>query len=275
MKKNLIYILIDPFTQENRYVGKSTSGLSRPKQHFKAKELKGTTHKANWVKSVMAKGKLPIIYVIEEFDTKEELEEAEQFWIANFKFLGCNLTNATLGGEGTVGYKHREETIEILKQKASTRDKVNYQNPHNKKRNITINNELYRNCAKCEQNKPISEFSLKIKRKTYQGYCKSCALQYERDYRKEHPIPILSESDYNASRLPGAKAGGEASKRPERRLQASQQHSKAVQGTHTITGEIITFPSALKAKEAGFQNSNLGQAIKFNKPYKGYTWTFI
>lgn len=274
MEKYIVYKLIDPRNNEIRYIGKSEQGINRLKEHLKPSSLKNNTHKDNWIKQLLSLGLKPEIEILEVCISPNELFEAEEKWYNHYKDLGSPLTNLTECGKGTRGYKHTEETVQRLKEKALKRDKAAYQNPHNKKKNVVMNNKLYRNCTKCKLDKPIEEFSVKIKQKTYQGYCQECNRIYQNEWKQKNPAPILSQEEFNASRLPGAIAGGETSKRPERRLQASIQRSKAIIGTHTETGEIVKFPSALKAKEAGFQNSNIGQAIKFNKPYKNYIWKF-
>jgi hypothetical protein len=68
------------------------------------------THKAHWVKSVVDAGFKPIILILEEFECETGLNEAEQFYIAYFRFLGCKLTNATDGGEGARGHRASEVT---------------------------------------------------------------------------------------------------------------------------------------------------------------------
>jgi hypothetical protein len=58
--------------------------------------------------------------VVEEFEGREEIDtrlnKAEIKWIAFHKEKGCPLLNCTPGGEGTVGWKHRPETKEKLRQ---------------------------------------------------------------------------------------------------------------------------------------------------------------
>lgn len=274
--KNIVYGLVDKDTNEIRYIGKSTSGLERPREHFKPCNLKGNTHKVNWIKLCLSKNKKPEIIIIEECTNPEDLFSAEAFWINYYKLNG-NLTNCTNGFEGTLGRECSNETREKIGKKISIsrKGKPLPEGMHLPKQIIEIGGIKYRNCSKCLIDKPLESFSLKRKQKTYQGYCKSCALEYEQNYRKENPSPTLPEAEYNASRLPGARAGGEASKSPERRKQTSEMRSKAVIATHIDTNEVLKFKSAIAAKEAGFQNTNIGQAIKFNKPYKNYKWKFV
>lgn len=273
--ENIIYGLIDKTTQELRYIGKSVSGIERPREHFKPCNLKGNSYKQNWIKKCLAEGNKPEIIIIESFDNPETLFEAEIFYIAYFRGLGCKLTNLTDGGEGNIGWHPSEETLKKQSEAALKRDKSSYQNPHNKKEHKVIDGEKYRNCTKCKQDKQLFCYSKRVKEKNaLQIYCKSCNTVINEEWREKNPTPTLSEENYNKSRLPGAIAGGESSKTPERRKQASEQRSKAIRAIHIETGEILKFESALKAKEAGFQNSNIGVAIKKGKPYKKYIWLF-
>lgn len=109
--KFLIYGLIDPFSQEIRYVGKSVTGLSRPRCHWNQSELKTKTRKSAWVKSVLNRGAVPEILVLEDaFATHEDLTEAEVYWIGVLRMIGANLTNATRGGDGCWGRVLSPET---------------------------------------------------------------------------------------------------------------------------------------------------------------------
>lgn len=107
----LIYGLLDPRDGTLRYIGKSSSGMSRPRDHARPSRVRvERTHKANWVRSLLAIGLCPQIVVIEEHPTSDDLGEAEQFYIAYFKTLGCRLTNATEGGEGAPGVQVSDST---------------------------------------------------------------------------------------------------------------------------------------------------------------------
>ena len=110
----LIYALCDPQTEEIRYVGKSCSGLHRPRRHTSPCELKAHTHKNHWVLSLVEKGLRSLIRILEEFPTAYLLPEAEQKWIEDLKKSGASLTNATNGGIGMLGYCPSEETRKKL-----------------------------------------------------------------------------------------------------------------------------------------------------------------
>lgn len=109
-KQSIIYVLIDPRTGEIRYIGKSTCGLKRPRDHTKPKTLKkNTAYCGNWLRQLVAAGLEPTIKVI-EVCTRDQLAVSEKKWIARGRKLGWKLTNLTDGGDGTLGWKPSETT---------------------------------------------------------------------------------------------------------------------------------------------------------------------
>ena len=113
MFTRLIYALIDPFSGELRYVGLSTRGLARAKEHWEPGRLERPhTHKQFWIRFLVKKRETPIIRVIQSWvsisDT--DLAKAEMYWIKYFRAAGCPLTNLTGGGEGVWGGLMPEET---------------------------------------------------------------------------------------------------------------------------------------------------------------------
>lgn len=110
-----IYSLTDPITQEIRYVGKTTAPERRYIAHRNATD--GRHDKRAWVKSLKAAGRVPLLDVLEEVDCDEKSQmwaDAERYWIAYLRFIGCPLLNFSAGGYG--GYKHKPETIEVIRQ---------------------------------------------------------------------------------------------------------------------------------------------------------------
>lgn len=104
----IIYGLIDPRTLLVRYVGKSESGMSRPRSH---RGLARTgRHCASWIRALIAAGFSYDIAVLEELPSRDVLEESERWWIAFGRASGWPLTNLTDGGGGCAGYKHSEQT---------------------------------------------------------------------------------------------------------------------------------------------------------------------
>jgi hypothetical protein len=60
--------------------------------------LSGRSHKEQWIKSLLKKGLVPNIVILET--TKESnWQELERKWILSFKSSGVELTNSTEGGE--------------------------------------------------------------------------------------------------------------------------------------------------------------------------------
>jgi len=107
----LIYGLCDPRTGELRYVGKSSSGLHRPRQHFQAKALKTWSPKNMWIRGLKSLGKSPTIEILEEHETGRNLADAERFWIAAIRATGASIYNRTDGGDGqSYGFIHSVET---------------------------------------------------------------------------------------------------------------------------------------------------------------------
>lgn len=113
----MIYALVDPRTNEWRYIGKSCEGLYRPRKH-KGIALKGRrSHLYNWIRGLLSIGTEYIIDVVEESSNAEAVAEAEKEWIAAARGIGVALTNATDGGEGAPGYKHTSEAMAKMRAK--------------------------------------------------------------------------------------------------------------------------------------------------------------
>lgn len=146
MSKFLLYTLSDPITDELRYIGQTTVSLERRlKGHIWNSTIKrDKTHKSHWVKKIVVSGHKPKIELFEEFDNKKDLDEAEIFWISQFKSLGCRLTNTTEGGEGVLGLRrpHTEEE----KRKVSLKLKGVKKSPRTELH--TLNNTLAQSCKK-------------------------------------------------------------------------------------------------------------------------------
>jgi hypothetical protein len=109
MDKNVVYALTDPQGLV-RYVGKSTSGLNRPREHARLAQVSrdgrffDQTHKARWIRSLQRRGLSYGIVVLFASPVSIGLEDAERFWIAESRRRGFSLTNLTLGGDGKQGF---------------------------------------------------------------------------------------------------------------------------------------------------------------------------
>lgn len=106
-----IYALTDPRTGDVRYVGKAANPKLRLRGHLRKQEIQANTHKARWLRTLLADGLLPSIVVLESVPA-DGWQEHEQRWIAYYRALGANLTNSTSGGDGIdKGTKHRPESV--------------------------------------------------------------------------------------------------------------------------------------------------------------------
>lgn len=120
--KNIIYALQHD-SSKHVYIGKSTSGLCRPRNHGRPSVLKNRPHLpvVRWVKKLQSRGYAYNIIILEECTTPEELYVAEQYYIALFRWMNMSLLNCTDGGEGTIGRKHSQETRDKIAAKAMGR----------------------------------------------------------------------------------------------------------------------------------------------------------
>lgn len=106
-KRFVIYTLSHPKTRDVRYVGWTSCGLkTRLSQHLRESKTSRKTHKLNWIRFLLKHGLVPRIDILEVV-AKDTYEEKEIYWINHFG--RNNLTNATDGGGGTVGYIHTPE----------------------------------------------------------------------------------------------------------------------------------------------------------------------
>lgn len=113
-KTTFLYRLRDPETRAIRYVGKADSPTKRLATHlYQARHnlaiSSHRTHKANWLRSLLLQGKMPILEIIEEVPVTQ-WQEREAYWIACYREQGEPLTNGTIGGDGAQGLVHAEET---------------------------------------------------------------------------------------------------------------------------------------------------------------------
>lgn len=129
-----IYGLVDPETNEVRYIGKSIRPEGRLRDHIN--EPPSNCHRSHWIQSLKARGLEPSLMIIETVHGEWPWQESERFWIKRCRDGGMRLTNNTSGGDGVcglppetkermrqtwLGRKHRPETIEKLRVASSSR----------------------------------------------------------------------------------------------------------------------------------------------------------
>src|SRR6185369_1307504 len=95
----IIYGLVDPRSDQLRYVGKTVrEARRRLGQHvWQARNEGHKRHVLAWLDGLETAGLRPEIVELERVSPGGDWEEAEQFWIAYFRFLGANLCNHTDG----------------------------------------------------------------------------------------------------------------------------------------------------------------------------------
>lgn len=257
------------------YVGQTIQGKN-PNRRFRKgsyRAYKGSTafHKA-LVKHTWEGFETEIIY--SAFD-QDALNRAEEYFI---KFYDCALPkgyNSVTIVEGNIEY------TEEVRNKISVAQKKRYAEMEvipeavNKKQHIILEGVPHKNCPKCNETKTLENFGDNSARwDNLHTYCRPCSrIQSYRPY-----VRMPEEQSKQAYKDRGAKVAGVLKEKyennPELRAKIAQERSKAIIGTHIESGKEIEFSSALEAKRFGFQNSNIGQAIKLNKPYKKHTWRF-
>jgi group I intron endonuclease len=95
--KYTIYKLIDPLTNETRYIGLTFNDLKQRLRSHCSENSK--SHKSNWIKKLKSEGLKPIIESIEDnISSYDECCEREIFYIEKFKLDGHRLTNSATGG---------------------------------------------------------------------------------------------------------------------------------------------------------------------------------
>lgn len=126
LKKQFIYILKDPISNEIKYVGKSNNPEKRLKRHMSEYNLiESWTAKNKWLLYLKNKDMYPIIEIIQEcFD--DDVNFMEIKWISHYKSIGIGLLNETEGGDGYnwIGRKLSKEHVEKMKYNHPLRKEI-------------------------------------------------------------------------------------------------------------------------------------------------------
>lgn len=80
---NYIYALIDPITEQVRYVGKTNNISDRMKRHLGNLNVDPNKHKVNWIKKLLRQGFKPILVVLEECG--DDWPDREKCWIKHYR----------------------------------------------------------------------------------------------------------------------------------------------------------------------------------------------
>jgi hypothetical protein len=117
----VIYALIDPRTEEVRYVGKSVYGIQRAYAHKEPGCLRRNLnpHKCNWIRQLNSLGLQFKVCILQEVEDEVLLGDVERNWISKLRTEGVRLLNVTDGGEGTLGRKLSAKSIAKLSKSKS------------------------------------------------------------------------------------------------------------------------------------------------------------
>jgi hypothetical protein len=163
MKEYKIYTLNDPLTNEVKYVGRTTQKLSdRLRKHINIiYEEKGDTKRKNWILELSINNLIPTINLIDIAYSKEDANLLEIKHISFYKEKGFVLLNMTIGGSGSYGYKHSEETLNKLKGKTFSNDVKNNMSKSQKERwENKTDEEKLDNIISQKNRKTILQFDL-------------------------------------------------------------------------------------------------------------------
>jgi len=145
-----------------RYVGITKQKTStRLYNHiYEAKKTNSTTHKLNWIRTLLSNDSLPIINIIDivDYDSRDFWET---YWIHQLKNWGFNLTNSNNGG--AAGWAWTKEMRELHSKKMTGR-KLGKWTPERI--------QYFKECIKNRKQPPCSEekklkLSEKFKGRTY------------------------------------------------------------------------------------------------------------
>lgn len=173
--KKLIYGLIDPRTLLIRYVGKSSSGMTRPCNHGKGHTLRhDRTRCGNWIRKLQSAGLEYSVVILELCDSPEALALAERWWIAFGRVCGWPLVNHTDGGEGCPGRLTSAETKAKLRRTSTSMWKrpgfrerrlgVDYRDRETRERTARAVSEWF---AKQRGGPPLTKEKLKLAKRNY------------------------------------------------------------------------------------------------------------
>lgn len=157
--KYTIYKLIDPITNEIRYIGLTFNDLKqRLKSHCNERS---NSHKSNWIKKLKSQGLKPIIESIEDnISSYDDCCEREIYWIEKHKVEGHPLTNMASGGNKNK--KMSEETIKRMSESQINRYK-NYKLIMPESAKIELSNKAKKRFEKEEERE-----KLRISNKMYE-----------------------------------------------------------------------------------------------------------
>ncbi len=180
--KYSVYTLSDPADHERaRYVGWATDPSARLRRHIReaTPHQHAKTHKNNWIRSLIAGGRLPLLCVVAMASTREQAGALESELISKLRAGGSDLTNGTDGGDGVVG--PRKE----LRDARSAAAKRFFANPSAREKAAAITRKQFQDA---EFRKRFGEIQRAAQLKRYENpEAKKRLSDGLRRYYREHP----------------------------------------------------------------------------------------
>lgn len=131
-RRGVIYALLDPRTDEVRYIG-MTRDLPRRMRHYRQGALrKPRTAVLKWLVSLGGL-RAQVSYRVVEEVSLDVLAEREQYWTAEFRAKSDRLLNISDGGDGVT---HTPE----VRRKMSERAKARWADPDRRRQIIAAQN---------------------------------------------------------------------------------------------------------------------------------------
>lgn len=124
-----IYGLLDPDTDELKYIGQTIQGFKRITEHYHKSNKKSRTtnyfsHSNIWINYLKNNNTIFKVIYLEYFDNNDNLDESEQFWIEYFKSLGCKLINHEIGGKRNKGLDLEQRKLISLRTKEAMNNPI-------------------------------------------------------------------------------------------------------------------------------------------------------
>jgi hypothetical protein len=170
-----IYVLKDPITNEPRYVGKTIKSLEiRKRGHLKERVKKRNTYKYNWIKKLKDNKLEPIIELIDAYPISE-WQYWEKHWIEEYRNRGFNLTNLAIGGIGSTGVKHTEESkrkLSLARTGKKHSDETKIKMKKNHRDTSGLNNPMFGKQSAFKGKKHTEESKQKISKACSKKYIK-------------------------------------------------------------------------------------------------------
>lgn len=116
-----IYKLIDPITNEVRYIGQTDNPQRRFNGHLSSstnvKSASYNTHKSCWIRKLVNSGYEPIMEIVDSCETLEQSNSLEKLYIENFVEMGFKLTNSYITDVTEFSLETREKMSNAKKGK--------------------------------------------------------------------------------------------------------------------------------------------------------------